>query len=224
MNKIKNIIWGIILTAFGIVLGLNALKITDINIFFDGWWTLIIIVPCFVGLFTQKEKAGNLIGIVIGVFLLLCSRDVLEYSMIWELGLPVLIVSIGVKMIMGAVFKNKKDRSVKQNVERVSKYSAVFAGADANFSGETFNGAQITAVFGGATCDLRGAVIDGDSVINAVAVFGGIDIFVPEGVNVKVNSNSLFGGVDNPNHKSTVADSPTVYIDAVCLFGGIDIK
>lgn len=108
MNKIKNIIWGIILTAFGIVFGLNALKITDINIFFDGWWTLIIIVPCLVGLFTQKEKTGNLIGVVIGVFLLLCSRDVLEYSMIWELGLPVLIVSIGVKMIVAQSSKTKK--------------------------------------------------------------------------------------------------------------------
>ena len=35
----------------GVIFGLNALEITDINIFFDGWWTLFIIVPCFIGLF-----------------------------------------------------------------------------------------------------------------------------------------------------------------------------
>ena len=35
--KSNNIIWGFILIAVGIIFGLNALDITDINIFFDGW-------------------------------------------------------------------------------------------------------------------------------------------------------------------------------------------
>ena len=49
MKKIEEILWGVFFIAIGIIIGLNALGITDINIFFDGWWTLFIIVPCFIG-------------------------------------------------------------------------------------------------------------------------------------------------------------------------------
>ena len=48
MNNYSNVLWGFVLIIIGIVFGLNALDITDINIFFDGWWTLFIIVPCFI--------------------------------------------------------------------------------------------------------------------------------------------------------------------------------
>ena len=77
MKKIGSVILGIILIAIGAVFALNALNITDIDIFFDGWWTLFIIVPCTIGLFTEREKTGNIIGIAIGVFLLLCCQDIL---------------------------------------------------------------------------------------------------------------------------------------------------
>ena len=57
----KNMLWGIVLIAIGIVLGLNALDITNIDLFFDGWWTLFIIIPCFIDLFKDKDKTGNIV-------------------------------------------------------------------------------------------------------------------------------------------------------------------
>ena len=45
MKTTKSIIWGLALVAFGIILGLKSLKIIDFDIFFDGWWTLFIIIP-----------------------------------------------------------------------------------------------------------------------------------------------------------------------------------
>ena len=58
MKKTTSIIWGIALVAIGVVLGLNAFGVTDIELFFDGWWTLFIIVPSAVGLFREKDKTG----------------------------------------------------------------------------------------------------------------------------------------------------------------------
>ena len=66
MKKTSNILWGLVLVALGVIFALNALDIADFNIFFDGWWTLFIIVPCTVGLFTEREKTGNIIGTIIG--------------------------------------------------------------------------------------------------------------------------------------------------------------
>ena len=52
MKKVTGILWGIVLVTVGVILAVNALGIASIDIFFDGWWTLFIIVPCAVGLFT----------------------------------------------------------------------------------------------------------------------------------------------------------------------------
>ncbi len=38
--------------------------------------------------------------------------------------------------------------------------TAIFSGSDLNYSGKVFGGTTLTAVFGGAKCDLRGAVIE----------------------------------------------------------------
>lgn len=227
MAKFKNIIWGVILVAIGVIVGLNALNITDIEIFFEGWWTLIIIIPCFIGIFTEKEKFGSILGVCIGVFLLLCCQDILEFSMIWKLGLPVIVVAIGLKMIFSGMFRNKSDKvieKVKVDGLEMPKFNATFSGNNANYSGEMFYGTELNAIFGGVTCDLRGAFIEQDCVINATAIFGGIDIYVPEGVNVKVNSTSIFGGVDNKKHKNSQDNAYTIFVNATCVFGGVDIK
>ena len=50
----KNIILGLILIILGVIIGLNTFGITSIDIFFDGWWTLFIIIPAILGL--SKEK------------------------------------------------------------------------------------------------------------------------------------------------------------------------
>ena len=59
MKRVTKILWGVVLIAAGVIFALNALDITDIDVFFDGWWTLFIIVPCTVGIFTEREKTGN---------------------------------------------------------------------------------------------------------------------------------------------------------------------
>ena len=73
------------MVAIGVLIGLNAAGLLPFELFFDGWWTLFIIIPCAVGLFTEREKTGNVIGVIIGVCLLLCCRDILSFHMLWEL-------------------------------------------------------------------------------------------------------------------------------------------
>ena len=227
MKKISKILWGIALIAIGGIFALNAFGVTDIQLFFDGWWTLFIIVPCFIGIFSEREKTGNIIGLLIGVFLLLCCQNILGFYMLWKLAFPAIIVIIGLKLIFGAVFGDKTMKlleSSKQSGDNIKIGCATFSGQDLIFDGEQFSGAELTAVFGGFKCDLRHAIIEKDCAITATAIFGGIDIFVPDYVNVKVNSNSIFGGVSEKKHRSTVQGAVTVYINATCMFGGVEIK
>ena len=227
MKRRNQVLWGVILVGIGLLLGLNALGITHINLFFDGWWTLFIIVPCAVGLVSGKDITGNLIGVGIGVFLLLCCQDILDFSMLWKLVFPAIIILFGVKMIFGT----RVDRASSEVIKRLQATNgqvpygtAVFSGEKMNFSGEVFQGAELNAVFGGVECDLRNAIIEQDCVIQASAVFGGIDIYVPTNVNIKASSNSIFGGVSNKTANYHDELAPTIYIKCNCMFGGVDIK
>lgn len=227
MKKMNKILWGIVLVAVGVLLMISALGIADINVFFDGWWTLFIILPCAVGVITEHDKTGNLIGLAIGVFLLLCAQDILSFDMLWKLLLPVVVVIIGVKMIFGGIFGNRtaeKFKDIKENGANFKNGSAIFTGQDLILDGEVFEGAELTAVFGGVKCDLRNAVIEKDCIIEGCAVFGGIDILVPENVNVKINSTALFGGISDKKHQNSKDNTVTLYLNGTAMFGGIDVK
>ena len=227
MKKLSKILWGLALIAIGGIFALNAFGITDIEVFFDGWWTLFIIVPCFIGIFSEREKTGNIIGLLIGVFLLLCCQNVLGFDMLWKLAVPAIIVIIGLKLIFNAVFGDKAAKMIvesRQNGNDVKTGCATFSGQDMNFDGEKFDGAEISAIFGGVKCDLRNAIIEKDCAVTATAIFGGIDIYVPDNVNVKISSNSIFGGVSEKKHRPYMENAVTLYINATCIFGGAEIK
>lgn len=225
MKRINSIIWGVVLLALSAVLILNAFEITNIEIFFDGWWTLFIIVPSIVGLFNSHEKTSNIIGLLIGTFLLLACQNILDFEMFWKLIFPVIIAVIGIKMIFGGIGRNRGfTKSIEENKENIKTAFAAFSGQDINFEDEIFKGAELTAVFGGIKLDLRNAVFESDTAINACCIFGGADILLPDNVNIKVNSNSLFGGIDNKKHNNSKDNVHTVYLNSTCIFGGVDVK
>lgn len=227
MKKFGNILWGIVFIAVGLIWGLNALGITNINIFFKGWWTLFIIIPCFIGLFTDRHKLGNVIGLFIGLMLLACAQGLLAFSLIWKLSIPAILVIVGLTFIFRDTVGTKINREIKklnENRKNDAEYCSTFASQNINFDGEDFKGADLSAIFGGVKCDLRTANITENQIINANAIFGGIEIYVPTNINVKVKSTPIFGGVSDKSIRNKNQDVPTIYINAFCMFGGVDIK
>ena len=220
MKNCKNIILGIILIVVGVWFGLYATGVVKVNLLFDGWWTLFIIVPSFLGLFDEDGRTGSLIGLFVGVLLLLSCQDVLNFDIVLKLIVPCVLIVTGLSFIFKGKIKTKNIENVKAVGE--TNYNATFSGQNLDFSKEEFTGTKLDAVFGGIKCDLRNAIINDDVVIEASAIFGGITILVPKDVNVKITSTSIFGGVDG---KSKM-DKPgkTIYVNATCLFGGVEVK
>ena len=123
MRKLANTLWGIVLVVIGVILTLNALEITNINIFFDGWWTLLIIIPSAIELIARENKFWSAVWLIIGVILLLACRDILDFDLIWKLTIPVLLILIGINLI----FKDKIDRKMeKKNKELKELYKNAF--------------------------------------------------------------------------------------------------
>lgn len=227
MKKFGNVLWGVVLIVIGLIIGGNSLGITDINVFFDGWWTLFIIIPCFIGLFNENEKTGNIIGLLIGVVLLLCCQDIINFNLIWKLAFPTILVIIGLSIIFKDTLGGKVNDEIKKLNEKrngETSYCATFSGQKIKFDEEVFTGADLVAVFGGIECDLRNAIIESDVVINANSTFGGIDILVPSNVIVKTKSTSIFGGVENKANTKGEKDAHIIYVNGTALFGGVEIK
>ena len=219
MKKSKSIIWGSILIFIGIVLGGNALELFSVDLFFDGWWTLFIIIPSLFGLVSDDDKTGSIIALIIGILLLLSCQNIIDFSVIWKLIVPIIIVGIGLSLIL----KNVAD-TTDSKVKKVSgEEFATFSSQQIRVTDE-FKGTNLNAIFGGIDLDLREAKIKSDVSINVCSIFGGVDIKVPEGVKVKISSTSIFGGVDEKKKPKEDEKGHTIYVNATCIFGGVDIK
>lgn len=225
MNNISKVLWGIVFIIIGIVVGLNSFEITNINLFFDGWWTLFIIIPCTIDLFSDKTgKFGNIIGIIIGVFLLFIARDLISLEIIAKLIIPIIFVLIGLSLIFNnTVKKNISDKVKKGSKNGLEPIVATFAEQKIDKDNEEFKGSVLDAVFGSIVLDLRKAEITKDAVIKASAIFGAIDILVPKDVEVKVKATPIFGSVSNKTRKDKESKK-VIYIEAFSMFGGVDIK
>lgn len=228
-NRVSNVIWGLILILIGIGYAGGNLGFWDFHIFFKGWWTLFILIPCVINLVQHGPNGGNIAGLCVGIALLLAAQGVLEFSLIRKLLVPAILILIGLSIMLS----NTKRRITDQQGNQIpyektgaggSDISGVFDGRKAQYDGQLFEGATVSAVFGGVEMDLRLARIERDVRIDATAIFGGIEIYVPANVVVKLMSTPILGGVSNKSMAPTEVPCHTLYINATCVFGGVDIK
>jgi hypothetical protein len=83
------------------------------------------------------------------------------------------------------------------------------------------------ALLGGVEIDLREATFaEPVTVIHAFAVLGGIEIKVPEGVEVHVDAFGIMGGVDNSaaSGNPMTSGTPVVRVAGFAFMGGIDVS
>ncbi len=83
---------------------------------------------------------------------------------------------------------------------------------------------HLVAVFGGVEIDLVDAVwTSNEIVVDAYAVFGGIDLKVPDDVEVVDRTIAIFGGT-SVKRTSPAGSGRRVVIKGLAAFGGIDVK
>lgn len=230
MKQAKAIIWGLAIITLGVIFGGNALGLFNFNVFFDGWWTLFIIVPSAISLITEKNRFASLIFLAAGVIFLLAAQDVFSYETAGKTILAMFLVAAGLMIIFRSLVHKSCDKEIEKKVKdlgdgkTMDAQTAVFSGSDRVYNGEVFAGSNLVAVFGGAELDLRRAKFEKDTVIKAFCLFGGIDIKVPDDVQVKIKSGFIFGGASDDRKGDTGKGKYTIYVDAAGGFGGISIN
>ncbi|MFJ6383490.1 DUF1707 domain-containing protein [Kitasatospora sp. NPDC092039] len=102
---------------------------------------------------------------------------------------------------------------------------AVFGGASRK--GRWRVGSQLSAfaAFGGVEIDLTDAVFESPEVeITVTAVFGGVEVRVPENVTLQGSGVGIFGGFDVREQTAADPYAPVVRIKGLALFGGCEAK
>ena len=84
---------------------------------------------------------------------------------------------------------------------------------------------QSFSLFGGSNIDFTDAEFSHQNVtIEVYCLFGGDNIFIPDNINVISKVFCIFGGVDNVTPSIADRHAPTIIIEGIAIFGGIDIK
>ena len=220
MKSLNKTIFGLALIALGILWILSISGVLSFNIFFRGWWTLLIMIPFLLGFITHPNW-GSVMGFSTGVLLLLQAQGLIDWSIFWKLGLAVLLIIIGACSIFSGKSHGFKMETTQID-NGVKSYNIAFGEQNKKISGEGFEGARIEAAFGSMTLDLREAIINNDQHISVQAKFAGVKIMLPDGIAVDVKGTSAFGGVNNK--LSGRSGRHTIFLAAECAFGGVEIS
>ena len=107
-NKRTNIFLGLILIIIGMLALLGSLNIIKFNMFFNGWWTVFIIVPSIVNMLEEKVNLGNTFSLLLGILLLLVMNDIITIGNVFKFVLPGLLIMFGIYVLF---LTTKKDNN-----------------------------------------------------------------------------------------------------------------
>jgi hypothetical protein len=114
--------------------------------------------------------------------------------------------------------------TVGQNSES-DNMIAVFGGVTRKGRWRIRKNTRALALFGGMDLDLRDAIFEAPVVeISGFWCFGGLDIKVPEGIEVQDQIAGIFGGSDVRDIGEPAPGAPKLVIKGVALFGGVSVK
>ena len=114
--------------------------------------------------------------------------------------------------------------TVGQNSE-LDNMIAVFGGVTRKGRWRIRKNTRALALFGGMDLDLRDAIFEAPVVeIFGFWCFGGLDIKVPEGIEVQDQIAGIFGGSEVRDIGEPAPGAPKVVIKGVALFGGVSVK
>jgi Domain of unknown function (DUF1707) len=107
---------------------------------------------------------------------------------------------------------------------QADKMIAIFGGVTRSGRWRVRKNIKALALFGGMDLDLRNAIFEAPAVeISGFWCFGGLDIKVPEGIDVRDQTAGVFGGTDIRDIGDPAPGAPTLVIKGMTLFGGVSV-
>jgi hypothetical protein len=209
-----------LLIAVGGVWLLDAADVLSAPDVIDRWWPLAVIALAVIAAATERRFGlGPMVLFTIGVLLL--AGQLLEVDLgtiVW----PAAAILAGFWLLLrrGQWGGEREQTSDRQDVV------ALLGASNTRSRAPHFRHANVSAVLGGATLDLRDAHLEPGARVDALALFGGVDVIVPEGWRVTLSGLPIFGGYEDKTRGDgrLSPDAPVLQVSATAIFGGVAVK
>jgi predicted membrane protein len=239
--KAQGIIFGILLILAGLLfLSFNfgwidsALK----SVIFS--WPMLFIVFSIMS-FSKKDYAFGSVWLIAGLFFLLPRLSAAypgyftgidsDFTRVYW---PLLLIIVGIVIVFSVLSgKNRKggfcghhpmQTQSTESSDGVINKSVTFGGSESIFLDPVFNGGNISAVFGGVVLDLRKTSLpEGETYLDIYAVFGGVELYIPDNWLVETKIQTVLGGVEDKRFISQTDHSRKLILLGNLTFGGCSI-
>lgn len=228
----------VLLIAAGTLMFLSNLGLLpEFNIW--AFWPLIFVVAGvgkLVGDTNSAARALSILLIAFGSLFTLLTLGILHFrahddSWIFSL----LLIGFGsvalIKILEGRDYSRPHIGFTPSGVSsgNVVKEQVVFGSVKRKVESNDFQGGKLESVFGSIDLNLRRAQIaspERAATIEVNAVFGSIELRIPETWRVVTHAAGIFGSIEDKTlaNKVTGFDGPTLFITGSAIFGSVEIK
>lgn len=229
---------GLIIIAVGVNLILKSAGIS-FSLFFKGWWSVPIILFAIGSMIRMGISAWNFGLFIFSLWLLANQQNWIPSWLNSSYIIGAAVIGFGLLFIFNPYQKEKEnviidDKEVKVEINPRSSsiedentnpsYTAIFSGRQIKNRSKNLESLTALAFFGGIELNLRNAEIEKDIVIDLTAIFGGVEIKLPDNVNVVLKVTPLLGGVENSVVNQDIEGRATVTLRCLAAFGGVEVS
>ena len=222
---------GFLIIVVGVLFTLDNLEIIDARDYIQYWPAGLVavgLVKLRHAVRTGQGWVGGLAFTVVGLWMLIAK--IVYFTINASTLMPMILVFLGGYMVWRGFGGTRRTAAASDGQSQFSAF-AVMGGISRRSNSQNFQGADLTAIMGGCEIDLRQASIapGTEAVIDVFAIWGGIELKVPEDWTVVPRVLPLMGGVEDKSRAPvTLQDKPVaekrLVVRGVVLMGGIGIK
>jgi hypothetical protein len=207
--------------ALGALFLLDAAGVLDAGGAVARWWPALFIALGLVQMASEKRVTIVASVLVLGGGLLLTVSTGLLGERAWAITWPIMVTLAGAWLVSGWG-RAHRDPGDDPQFARLSFFNSVKLASRAR----DLRLVALTAVFGKLRLDLTGAGLDASGArISTAAVFGHIDVIVPEGWAVTVRGVPVVGAWDDTVSRRGVGPrSPRLDVHVLAVIGGVEVK
>ena len=218
-----HLVLGLLIILVGVLFTLDNLEIADADQYLR-YWPVGLMAIGLAKLWGTKEGHGSPLGgvlfVIAGGWLLLDNLNLLDVRL-FELW-PVLLIAAGSVMVWQGLRGRPQRRAAR--AEDTITAVAILAGVNRGSNSTAFRGGELTAFMGGCEIDLRQAAIHGEAVVDVFAMWGGIEMRVPDGWRVIGRVTPILGAFEDSTRPPQGATTHTLVVRGVVLMGGVEVK
>ena len=173
-----------------------------------------------------RHLFGPGVVLLFGIAWQLVALDYYSFGELFGTYWPVLIILFGLSLLLQRQRSRSRATAHVQTSDDDSgvEILAIFGDGERRVSSDRFTHADVTVLFGEGRLDLRDATVHGTADVDAVVVFGEVEILVPESWDVRFDTTAVLGDVTDKRSSKPTTDVPDLVVSGVPVFGDVTVR